>query len=177
MHSRAKKISAIVVILFASIICVGCLNYGSTMRAYADGSDVPASDGECENKDVIFSYMDVFNGYYDYASKIDDAFSEKYSFNDFVSGYYDSELNIEEYTAALIDDDITLLSSSSDDLSGGGADGTDAYYILKESCVPDKDSTPWSDFAWGEPVYNFFDYSLLEAGDELAPLSRTFPLF
>ena len=136
-------------------------NVNASAETVSSGKDVAETT---EEPIIVFSYLDIFEGYYTNAIKTDPTFSTRCSFEEFVDGYYKNNLSIVDYTTAKINGTSTRSSGDSDNL-GGGPNGTDAYYILKESLATDKSTTPTTDFA-RKPIYaTSFNYNIIDEGD------------
>ncbi len=63
---------------------------------------------ELSNKHVVFSYIDVFQDYYDELDLSD----KKISFESFCNGYYQFDLSFDEYTNLINEDSIDLIIRS-----------------------------------------------------------------
>lgn len=129
-----------------------------------------------QDYETILDYKDVLKGYYDIATN--NITSPSKTFGEFYDSYYAEcsdrnlykftlelaeENNNYDYVYSLLEDSIELTSSGSNDL-GGGKNGTDASYILKNSnSNPEK--TPGSYFARPTSNSYVFDYSTLSDGD------------
>ncbi len=179
MSSRTYRIIIAAIIVILAFICTALFIFEKSIDVSADTvndninddniSSDETSDGtfEYNEDDVIYSYKDVFREYYNYAVDTDSSVADRCSFDEFIIEYYDNNLTIYDYTAAVISNDINLLSSSSsrENFLGGGVNGTDAFYILKSSNSEEKSSdvTPATDFAW-EPMYFSLDFSAVFEG-------------
>lgn len=168
---RTKHIKCKLLVFTTVVLLLFCLSIGQLVGR--NGFKVSAESVELEDDenvvteedgDIIFSYLDIFEVYYNSASEYDQDFEERYSFDEFVNGYYENNLPIDEYTNSVLYGISTYDSSTGGEFDGGGASGDDAYYILKSSQNPDKSVTPQSDF-FRKPVYSTFDYSIIHEGD------------
>ncbi len=117
---------------------------------------VQAESNVVNSTEVIVSYEDVFQSYYDTVileAKL--AFKDtNLSFEEFCDKYYYFDMDIKTYTEAVIDayvygeySDIPIAKSSSSSSS------ETADYILDNGIFE------------REPIYNYFDYSVIEIGD------------
>ena len=122
-----------------------------------------------QDYETILDYKDVLKCYYDIATN--NITSPSKTFGEFYDSYYAEcsdrnlykftlelaeENNNYDYVYSLLEDSIELTSSGSNDL-GGGKNGTDASYILKNSnSNPEK--TPGSYFARPTSNSYVFEY-------------------
>lgn len=107
----------------------------------------------------IITYEDVFQGYYDMAIEKSQAInnSEICDFEQFCDDYYNSGMDLPQYTEAVIQRGNYMSQEAEVSPTGSG----DAYYILPQL---DYTITPANVFA-KTPVYNLYDYSNIEEGD------------
>ena len=162
-------------VVMVSVLALFLCAFSAGICGRAEAKSVNAEQqGSCQpDADIVFSYVDIFETYYEEAAEAGGSFAEECTLEEFMEGYYASGMRIDEYTEAVVSDGPVCVSSSSGDMDGGGTSGEDAYYILKESQNPDKDTTPASDFAQ-QPVYGTFDYSVIWEGDIVYETNTSF---
>ncbi len=128
---------------------------------------------ELSNKHVVFSYIDVFQDYYDELDLSD----KNISFESFCNGYYQFDLSFDEYINLINEDSVDWNSISTSKSIGSETQAIkstaskleiispDADYILKESTkIKHLPTTPASSFK-RIPQYNTVDFSSLRDGD------------
>ena len=155
--SLRKLCIAVAVTIALAIACAGTF-YGVN----ADNA-VAAEVPECRSASTeVLTYVDVFSSYYGQAAAIvSEEGRDICSFEDFCDGYYCREMNLPDYTDAVVRNALygEEVGQAAEDVITRASN--DADYILSAT---DYATTPASEFR-RTPVYDVYDYSILREGD------------
>ncbi len=192
-YSRIKKLLIIIacsvlVISFSICLLSPCSNIigladsiGQDEHTKGEKTEDDLLAGCFENTEVVFSYKDILQSYYNQVidSLCGDAdYDETISFDEFCEGYYQVDLNIQDYTTLLIN--VAQGQINLSDFYATIDDGIDitpmssvADYILKNTYDPevdDPDITPYSYFRSFpdkdlKESEKLFDFSTIKEGD------------
>lgn len=132
--------------------------------------------GESLLTDTVFSYMDVFEAYYQQAT---DRLAEgniemPYTFEEFCNGYYTFNMEIQAYTDLLVDEAYGRVSMAEYEISltSSALPSADEDYIIKgDTANPNSSSfdpatTPYTAIQ-RDISYGLFDFSAIREGDIL----------
>ncbi|MCD8294845.1 MAG: hypothetical protein LUE27_06370 [Clostridia bacterium] len=183
MNNLAKGfvrfIATLVSVLLICAVASMLICNSQSISVYADSAD--SEDQILLNtSEEVLSYLDVFDFYYNQASDEVKAHNLEmpYSFDDFCDGYYESDMDIQEYTdfiVGLIYDSaecsrVQVLPISAPGISTcSSSSSKEVKYILRGISKPSEDNfdpptTPASAFD-AEPKYGIYDYSAVQVGD------------
>lgn len=180
MKTRMKLLCIAVAIALLALTFVGSafIESGGTVAA-ASGTVEPESE-LCE----VFSYEDVFQSYYDQASEaVASAGQEICSISEFSANYYNYETDLQEYTAAVVEN----ASQPTDLAIAPRSSSSDEDYIIKFDSNEDKNREIYRKYADGTyenlstPAYAFqrkfvcsmFNYGFVREGDILLETQTT----
>lgn len=123
---------------------------------------------EQDDQEVVFSYMDVFEVYYETAKEnlSQRGIEANFTFEEFCEGYYAQGFDIATYVNAVTEEITTNPTATFSEVSQNISTysnlvSADAEYILSSTYY---DTTPASEFEQ-QPIYLGFDYSSLLIGD------------
>lgn len=154
-----KKIGKLKIVLSVSLIFLVILFAGFylTDASVSASADSVTAVQNTKSSMEILSYKDVFKEYYDQAAEYIDDSHELCSFAEFCSNYYESGLELPQYTNSVVNE--TLYADNEIEVRPMASN--DADYIMSAN---DYEYTPESEFQ-REPIYEAYDYSILREGD------------
>lgn len=176
MKKLILKTMTLVTALAIAFIVVVCVK-NEPVTANADSIEALETSENYipDDSEVVVSYVDLFRQYYDQMElrMSEGDIENPYTFEEFCDGYYQFDLELQEYTDLLVDEAYGIICMADYEVSTLSDTSGDEFYIIKgDTANPsssnfDPEVTPSTAFQEKTLNYTKFDYSTVKVGDIL----------